>query len=250
MTSTTAHTKKPQENPLINLLFNIILPVVILNQLTKRLGHDGPTIALIAALAFPIAYGVYDYIKNKRKNLLSILGIINTLFTGGFALLSLEGFWFAVKEAAFPLLMGFGVLYTAFTERPLMKIMVFESGLMDQERIETALAEHNTHTQFQQHLKKSTLFLTASFFISSLLNFVLARLIFTDINPQLSELEGASKLNDQIAQMTWLGFVVIALPLMFFMMFILWDLIKGIRKLTQLELQQLLPHSEEEPPSP
>lgn len=55
-------TTKSNENPFINLLFNVILPVMVLNQLSKRAGPDGPTIALVAALAIPLGYGAYDLV--------------------------------------------------------------------------------------------------------------------------------------------------------------------------------------------
>ncbi|MCB0366453.1 MAG: hypothetical protein H6624_07665 [Bdellovibrionaceae bacterium] len=244
MTTTANHPKSApakQENPFVSIFFNILLPVIILNQLTKRLGENGPTIALIIALAFPVAYALWDWQTRHHKNYISLLGVVNILLTGGLALLKLEGIWFAVKEAAFPLVLGIGVMGSAFTRKPLMKVITYNLHVLDMPKVDTRLRELQHEKQFARHLRLSTHLFASSFFLSSLLNFVLAARIFTEIDRALPELERSAILNDQIAQMTWLGFVVIALPLMGFSMVIMWHLLAGIRKLTGLPLAEILP---------
>lgn len=238
----TAKAKPDQENPFLNLAFNIIIPVVILNKLTKYFGDNGPLIALLVALSFPIFYGVYDYIKRKKKNVLSLLGIINVLMTGGLALLHIEGIWFAVKEAAFPLILGVAVYISSYTKKPLMQFMIADSHVVNFDLIKERLQEAQKEGEYKSHIKNSTKLLAVSFFISSLLNFILARRIFVDIDSTLSELEHSTVLNEQIAQMTWLSFIVIVLPLMIFMIFILWHLFSGIKKLTHLDMNDVLIH--------
>lgn len=229
-----------QENPWINILFNILIPVLILNQLTRRLDENGPVIALVVALAFPLGYGIYDYLLRGKKNWLSLLGIVNVGFTGGMGLFQLEGIWFAVKEATFPAIIGIAVYGSAFTRNPLMKLMAVDTGALDMERIREKLAELGNEMAFDRHLQKSTKLLAVSFAISSLLNFVIAMRVFVDIDTTLPELERQAILNEQIADMTWLGFAFIALPLMIFTFFVMWYLISGIRKLTQLSLEEIM----------
>jgi hypothetical protein len=117
-----------RENPFVNIAFNILLPVVILQQVSKRLGDQGPLIALILALAFPIGYGAWDYLKNRHKNYVSLFGLASVIFTGGFALMHLEGIWFAVKEAAFPGLMAIGVAISAYS-RIVLQSSGFKNGV-------------------------------------------------------------------------------------------------------------------------
>ena len=97
-----------QENPFWNFLFNIIIPIAILNN-SDKFGDNGPLIALVLALAFPIGYSVRDIIVSGKPNMIAILGLLNVVFTGGLALLEVEGIWFAVKEAAFPAVIGVAV---------------------------------------------------------------------------------------------------------------------------------------------
>lgn len=231
--------KQKRENPLYSILFNIVLPVALLNQLSKHLGENGPTIALVVALAFPLVYGAIDYFKNHHTNYVSLLGIVNILFTGGLALFNLEGFWFAVKEAAFPLVMGLGVLASIFTRRPFIEVLALNDQVMNTSLIEEKLEEKQTEQQFHRHLRISTLLVSFSFFISSFLNFILAQRIFKPISQTLAQTQRSQILNEQIAEMTWMGYVVIALPLMVFMGFVMWHLVSGIKKLTGLEIGEV-----------
>ena len=48
--------------------------------------HIGPVKALILALALPICYGVWFFIKHKKLNFFSFVGLISVLLTGGLTL--------------------------------------------------------------------------------------------------------------------------------------------------------------------
>ena len=230
--------KTSTENPLLNIFANIILPVVILNNLTDKLGDNGPVYALLLALSLPITYGLIDYFRRRQKNLLSILGVINTATTGGLALMQLEGIWFAVKEALFPFLIGMAVLWSAYTTKSLTKTVT--DNLLNMSLINERLEGHDKKSQFQILLRNSTLIFAFSFLLSSFLNFILALWIFHDIDPTLTETEKGTILNAQVSKMTWMGYVVIALPLTIIMAFNLWYLIKGITRITQLPLNEVV----------
>ena len=103
-----------QENPLVSLLFNIAIPALILYKLStpERLG---PVWGLLAGLAFPLGYGLYDFARRRRTNFISILGFVSILLTGGFGLMELDGIWFAVKEASIPALIGLAVIGSLWT---------------------------------------------------------------------------------------------------------------------------------------
>ena len=102
-----------RENPLLNLLCNIVVPtVVLMNFSTEK--WLGPLWGLIVALIFPVGYGIYDLIQRKKTNFLSILGFISVLCSGGLALAQVGGFWFAVKDALLPTIIGVAVLLYAY----------------------------------------------------------------------------------------------------------------------------------------
>lgn len=232
--------RKKQENVFISLLCNLILPVLIL-QKGSKLGFEGAsTLSLVIALAFPFIYGLVDYIKNRNKNIISILGVVNIFITGIFAIAQLEGQWFALKEAAIPFLLGIGVIISIKLKKPFMQFLLFQSGAFKKELLEQKIAENNNQVAFEKQMNYSTYLLSASFFLSSLLNYVLALRIFILIDTKLTREQQKEVLNMQIADMNWMGMLVISVPLLFFLAFILWDFFRSIRKLSGLTIEDLI----------
>lgn len=226
-----------KENGLLNLAFNIIIPVLILNKLSKFIG---PLAALVLALAFPLGYGIYDLVKRKKTNAFSVLGLLNVLFTGGLALLGLNGFWFAVKEAAFPSLVGIFVLGSAFTKRPFIETLFLNPSIMKVDLLEQRLQEHGKQKEFHEHMRKATYWLSLSFVFSAVCNFVLARRIFINIDTSLSPEAQSLMLNDQIAEMTTWSMAIIMVPSILFLLGIFWYLMRGIKQYSGLSTEDLL----------
>jgi len=229
-----------RENPLFNLSFNIVFPIIVLNKGHSILGEHSGVIVLLIALCFPVIYGLFDLIKNKRKNIISIFGVLNVLFTGGFAILKLDGIWFAIKEAAFPLLIGIFVLISAYTKKSFFEYMVRYFPLQ-WSNIEKEVKQLSSPKTLKSLFKTSTILFSISFFISAALNFALAFYIFTESGPNnISPSEQEIILNKKIADMTWLGFLVIGLPMTVFSIGIFWWFLKKLEKITQLPLDAIL----------
>lgn len=229
-------SKSPKENPLINLLANVVLPVFILNKLSAQ----APVFSLLLALSFPLGYGLWSYYQTKKINFISLLGLLNTLFTGGFALLRLEGIWFAVKEAGFPFLIGCFVLASSFRKQPFLKMMLFETGALNSDEILKRTETHEEKHRLQRLFQKGTFFFSLTFFFSALLNFLLAYRIFTKIPTDLPEAEKALLLNQQIAEMTWQGYVVIFAPSIVFFFLILFFFFRALSRITGLKFDDLV----------
>lgn len=229
-----------RENPLLNILFNIVIPIFILNKGNKWFGSRE---ALVLALAFPILYGIYDYIKQRKTNYISILGILNVGFTGGFALLKLEGIWFAIKEASFPILVGSFVLFSAFTKSPFVKTLFLNPQLLKMDSILSSIQLKNSQKEFDDLLKKGTILLSLSFVLSAILNFSLAYYIFTPIALELTDEQRSEILNTQIAQMTQWSFIVIMIPSMLALISIMVYLFNQMKRLTGLTNEEILQNS-------
>ena len=98
-----------KENTFLNLGFNILIPILILNKgdawfgdALSSLFENTAVAVLLIAITFPIAYFIYDLVTRKKYNFISILGLISVLLTGGIGILEIPTQWFAVKEAAIP----------------------------------------------------------------------------------------------------------------------------------------------------
>ena len=68
-----ASKKKEKENPFVSIVFNIVIPVIVLSKLTSA-DRLGPVYGLIVALAFPTVYFIYDFLKRRNTNFISIVG--------------------------------------------------------------------------------------------------------------------------------------------------------------------------------
>jgi len=229
-----------RENPFVNLIANIIMPVVILNKTALFPGENKALWALGAALIFPISYGLWDLIKNSKTNYFSILGLVNTLITGTFAIFEFAGFWFAVKEAAMPAILGIGVYLTSIKQAPFFKNFISMSGLLKMSVIDDKAKELGTESLVHKSFISANNLFAVSFFLSAFLNFVLAMYIFVPISETASKVEKATALNGQISQMTWMGMAAIGLPMMVFLAATLFKLFKDLQKHTGLEQEEML----------
>lgn len=221
-----------KENFLVNLIFNIIAPSLILSKLSGD-SSLGPTMALIVALSFPIGYGIRDYMKTRKANFFSILGIISVLLTGGMSLLKLDPQYIAIKEAAVPGLLCLATLISLRTRYPLVRTFLYNDKVLQTQRIAEALNRKGTETAFNQALTNASYLIALSFLLSSVLNYALAKILL--VSPP-----GTEAYNAELGKMTALSFPVIAVPATLVMMGALFYLFAQIKKLTELDLEDII----------
>ncbi len=220
-----------QENFLVSLLINVIAPTLIMTQLAKpdRLGPGG---ALLVGLAFPIAYGIWYFIKSRHTSFIAIFGFLAVLLTGGLELIGAAPIWFAIKEAAVPLLIGGAVLLSLKTKNPLVNTLLLNPQLIDRDRIDQKLTERGKEADFHKLLINGTWWVAASFLLSAVLNFVLARII-------IKSPAGTTARVEELGAMQGWSWPVITIPVTIMLMVALWQILHGIQKLTGLELDDL-----------
>ena len=229
------HSDKPaekQESLLLNLLCNMILPTLILTKLSNE-DYLGIKLAIIVALAFPLIYGLHDFITRGKLNFFSGLGVVSVSLTGGISLLEMDAIYIAIKEASIPGVLGVATLLSLKTSQPLIHTLLLNDKVFDVGRINQALDSNDSQSEFDQLLINASWILAGSFFLSSLLNYLLAVIILT-AEP------GTVAFNEQLGKMTALSFPVIALPAMAVMMGNIFYLFRGIKKLTGLELENIV----------
>lgn len=225
-TAVPERRKAPRENIWLALLCNAAYPALVLSLLSKE-DRLGPTWALIAAIVVPLGYGLNDLVRNRRWNVFALLGVVSTLLTGGFGLMKLSGMWFAVKEAAVPLVLGLAVPLSMRTRQPLVRTLLFNDQILDTQRIDAALEEKGQRPAFQALLGRTSWLVASSFFLSAGLNFFLALFI-------LRSPSGTPEFNAELGKLTALSYPVIMVPSMAILMLGIWKLLTGVEKLTGL----------------
>jgi len=259
MTTETQTPKPAQDHPLANILINVLIPVLALSYLSKdpaiqeMLGkavkpwHIGPIKALIVALAFPICYGVWFFLKTKKMNFFSGLGLFSVLLTGGLTLFlwNKDGsvkehaaVLFGLKEASIPFVLGVAIIASHWSKTPLLRTFLYSDSIFDINRIEGKVAELGKEIDYRKVLLNATLLFAASFFVSTLLNFGMAMYFLGDLDHTATN--ARELYNEKVAKVTGWGFLVIGVPIMLFLFLTLRKLLKGLHRITGLEDEQLM----------
>ncbi|MDC7691138.1 VC0807 family protein [Vogesella indigofera] len=221
-----------KNNQLLELIINIVIPSLILMKLSAE-QYLGTANALLLALAFPLGWGLYDLLRNRKTNFIAILGLVSILLTGGIGLLHLDAQWLAVKEAAIPGLIGIAVLASTRTRYPLIKTVLYTPAVIDVAKVQQHLEQRGNTRQFEARLLKATYLLSATFFFSSVMNYVLAKWIV--ISPS-----GTEAFNEELGRMTLLSYPMIAIPSLVMMMAVLYYISRGMRELAGLSFTEAL----------
>lgn len=251
--------KPAQDHPLANILINVIIPVLILSYLSKdpelqeRLGktarawHIGPLKAMVLALVLPIGYAIWHFVKTRKGNFFSALGLISVLLSGGLTLYLWNkdgsvkpnaGILFGVKEALIPLVLGIAVLMSHRTATPLIRVFLYNDSIFDIPKIEGRVAELAVESDYQRVLRSATQLFAASFFLSSVMNLVLAQWFFRGFDA--NAVNALEEFNGIIGRVMGWGFAVIGVPILVFLFFTLRRLLAGLGRITGYSDEELM----------
>jgi hypothetical protein len=221
-----------KENPFISLLVGIVIPAVVLSKFSSP-EHLGVLAGFIVALSFPLGLALFNLIVRKKAGFIAILGFISIFITGIIGVFEFPSEWIAYKEASVPLIIGIMVLVSLKTPYPLVKKFLYNEEIVDVEKIDAILTEKNNKQAFEKILVIGTYVLAASFLVSAVLNYVLAKIL-------IQSPSGTAEFNAELGKMTALSFPVIALPSTIIMLGALFYIFAKLKKLTNLELEDLL----------
>ncbi len=242
--------KNDQENPLYNILINVILPVLALSHLSKEEGkfwHIGPFNAMIVALLPPLLYGIYHFWKTKKANIFSILGLVSVLLTG---LLTIylwnqdgtvkpnAGLLFGIKEASIPFMLGLAVILSRNSKTPLLQAFLYSDSLFNIATIEKTVAEKNNQSAYQKLITQCTWIFAGSFVISTILNLLLAMYFLGSLDHTAAN--AREIYNEKVAKITGWGFLVVGAPLLIILFFTFLHLTRGLTRLTGMKQEDLL----------
>lgn len=229
---TTMSQKETPKSALFNLIFNIVIPSVILSKYSDS-GHLGPVRGLIIAISFPIVYGSWDLLVLKKWNFFSLLGFASILLTGSLTLLQLDGFWFAVKEAAIPTIIGAVVFFTAKSKYNLIRTLILNPEVFKIDLIESKIRENAKEEEFERLIIKTTYIFVLSFVIAAISNFAMATII-------LKSPAGTPEFNQELGKMVAISHTVIVVPSMIILILSLIFLIRGLTRITGHSYKDLI----------
>ena len=233
MTASAPVTKTPP-NPLFEIALTIILPSLVLDQLSKpeRLGPFG---ALIVSLLFPLGFALWCWWKKSGWNVFSILGLATILLSGGLGLLKLPAFWFAVKESAMPIIIALAFPLSHRVGKPLLNAMLMQPHIINVTALQTKAASSPlVRQELDDATFKASMGMGMGMVLSSIANFFLALYLLNGKEP------GTEAFVKGMGTLNWAGTVVIGVPLLVIMMVVFVWLINRIQKITGLERDDLM----------
>lgn len=230
--ATSQNQPKQQTGFLVNLVFNIILPTLVLTKLSTP-DTLGPQLGIVVALLFPIGFGLWDLKNSGKFNPLSILGIVSVFLTGGISLLELDPAYIAIKEAAIPGVIGLAVLISQKTPYPIVKKLLLNDQIVNMKLVKDELEKRDKVEEFEKKVGFSSLIVAASFFLSSALNYFLA--VWILVSPP-----GTPEYNEELGQMTALSYPVIVVPSMILLFVAIFYLFAQLKKLTGQDIETFM----------
>jgi len=228
----TRPVKQKKSGFFSNMIFNIVIPAVILSRFSSE-DTLGPVWGVVVALAFPLLFGLWELLQSGKVNFYSILGIISVMLTGGISILQLDPSYIAIKEAMIPAIIGIIVLISQYTPFPLVKKLLINPDLLDTDKLYEALAAQQNRILFEQRVARAGYIVASAFFVSAVLNYVLAKAIVTS-QP------GTTAYAEELGRMTWLSYPVIVLPVMVMLMGAIIYMFSQIGKLTKQSLEDFI----------
>ena len=235
---------RQRENPIFNILFNIVIPVVILRNGSEwldsidvnALNIHNDSFTFLIAILFPCVYFVYDLKQKKDINFIAIIGFLNVLLTGGIGIfggkLGLSKNWFIIKEGSLPLIIGLILWGISKYKRAIFNSVLLNDIIFDTDKIRNSLSDNKKSTLDNLSYNAGA-YLIIGFFMSSIIQFILASQIITS-NP------GEPNFNKEVSTMTWVSYVAVFLPTVLIVGRGLLKLINGIENLTGMEKEEFL----------
>jgi len=226
-------TSAQPPNQLLELVLTIILPSVVLDKFSAPTSL-GPFGALLAALAFPVGFGIWCLWKKVGWTVFSVLGLVTVLLTGGLGLLNLDAFWVGIQQSTMPVILALAFPLSHRFGKPLINSLVMQPHIFNLKALNDSLKVAANKVAFEKALFKASCGLGLGMLASSTANFFFALYILEGKEP------GSEAFVKGLGTLNWAGMVVIGVPLMAMMMLVFFWLIKQMQKITGLERDDLM----------
>lgn len=236
---------------LLNVLLSVLAPVLILDNCSAngdKLWHLGTTWAMVVALALPIGCGVYSLVTERKIEAMTAFGLLGTILTGVVTIYANTGealairpdtpWWYAAKEALIALLLAGAMLVGGGKEGSLLRACVYSDAVFNIRGIEGKVQEKGLDAGYIGVLKKASYMTAGSLFFSAALNFGLALYFLLPV-PDLPAAEQAVQYNYAVSKMTWMGYLIIGVPLLLTLYAVIRYMGKALQHLTGLSDEQL-----------
>ena len=224
---------KSEKSLLLELFFNLCLPTLLLIK-----GHVwlnlSPKVALFIAIACPLSYGIWDWIKEAHFNWIAFLGLVSVSIKGGVGLFEGSNHLLAINEMLLPLIIGCAIVgFRLLKKPPFLQKILLNRQFCYVEKIQSAIDVNGYSKRLQRCIISYEWLLAGLFFFSATLNYVLARCLV--VHPA-----GSKEFNNELGLLTGWSFIVISVPATIGLLLIVWRFFVKVKKFSKLSWEEIL----------
>lgn len=213
---------------MLKFLLTIVIPIAILLALSDA-DRLGAIPALLLSLVLPLAYGLWELARSRRLDVTAAIGIVSLLFTGLIGLLELPPEWFALKEAAIPLLFSALIVGSVGTRYPLVRLLFDQ--VVERETATGAIASRGAEGAYRRLIARTSWLWAGTMALSGAMRYVLATVVVTST-------PGSAAFNRELGTMNALRLPTVTLVTLILMIATTTYLVRGTSRLTGLTPSQ------------
>jgi hypothetical protein len=215
---------------LLQSLVNFVIPLIILTRFSSE-SQLGPTGGFLLALAFPIAFEIYNVVKYKKTSYMSLLVIGGIMVTGLIGLLGLNETWLALRRSVLYAFIAFVIIGGELLKRPILPMLL--PHILDMQKVTDAAKDKGTLPALKRSITLSTYALFILFAAVALGSYILTRVI-------IDSRAGTHGFNTEYARLRVLTLPAISLPMFIGIVGVITYLLYRIEKLTGLETDSII----------
>ena len=213
---------------MLKFLLTIVIPIAILLTLSDA-DRLGAIPALLLSLVLPLGYGVWELARSRQVDVTAAISIVSLLFTGLIGLLELPPEWFAIKEAAIPLLFSVLIAGSAGTRFPLVRLLFDQ--VVERETAARAIASRSAEDAYRRLITRTSWLWAGTMALSGIMRYVLATVVVTST-------PGSAAFNRELGTMSALRLPTVTLVTLILMIATTTYLVRGTSRLTGLTPSQ------------
>ena len=203
---------KPAVKLMLDILLGAVVPIMILNLLTRPLG--APTAYVLAALV-PVGWVLTDllFITRKFNVITSIVGL-TAVVNGALAFWFVDGLRFAVKDSMALIITALIFGLSALVGRPVMTAMIMQALGADTPARRAAVGDLAREPAVGRALRNGTLIVTfqnaAAAVFNTFLNLQIVTAVFgtEDFNSQVAQVNAITRLVLPLTSIAAVGLAV------------------------------------------
>lgn len=212
------------------MLINFVLPTIVLLGLSDP-SRLGPAKAMLLALAFPVAFELYNLSQKRKASMLSIIAIVGIMVTGAISLLGLSENWLAVRRSVPYVAVAIALLVSMLMKRSLLDWGL--THLLNMELVRTKAEQKGTWLLLQKRITTIGYVFIAFLTAIGISAYILTLVVITAPTD-------TAAFNSEYVRLRVLSLPATTLPLLVGILAILMYLFTSIEKLTGLKAEDLV----------